>query len=164
MGMDHANLCNMRRMLGGDPEGKLSLLLDHAGRSGRRSPIPGILGTLRRPTGTSWRGVRGLLDQIQEHTIYKNDRGGPAAEAFCGEAADKIWRTAQNQMLTENLQILTQRGSALGSLWKDQSVAVEVFPGIAAGGGASEVAKVRMKWELSENPDISPACWTLIPL
>ena len=34
VGMDHANLCNMRRMLGGDPEGKLSLLLDHAGRKG----------------------------------------------------------------------------------------------------------------------------------
>ena len=44
-------------------------------------------------------------------------------------------------MLTENLQILTQRGSALGSFWKDQSVAAEVFPGIAAGGGAGEVAK-----------------------
>ena len=78
VGMDHANLCNMRRMLGGDPEGKLSLLLDHAGRS----PIPGILGTLRRPTGTSWRGVRDCWIRSREHTIYKNDREpGPAARA-----------------------------------------------------------------------------------
>lgn len=35
VGMDHANLCNMRRMLGGDPEGKLSLLLDTPGVRGR---------------------------------------------------------------------------------------------------------------------------------
>ena len=34
IGMDGANLRNMRRICGGDPEGKLSLLLDWAGRSG----------------------------------------------------------------------------------------------------------------------------------
>ena len=34
IGMDGANLRNMRRICGGDPEGKLSLLLDRAGRSG----------------------------------------------------------------------------------------------------------------------------------
>ena len=34
IGMDRANLQNMRRICGGDPEGKLSLLLEHAGRSG----------------------------------------------------------------------------------------------------------------------------------
>ena len=34
VGMDRANLRNMRRICGGDPEGKLSLLLDWAGRPG----------------------------------------------------------------------------------------------------------------------------------
>ena len=34
IGMDHANLRNMRRICGGDPEGKISLLLDWADRSG----------------------------------------------------------------------------------------------------------------------------------
>ena len=34
IGMDRANLRNMRRICGGDPDGKLSLLLDHTGRSG----------------------------------------------------------------------------------------------------------------------------------
>ena len=34
IGMDRANLQNMSRICGGDPEGKLSLLLEHAGRSG----------------------------------------------------------------------------------------------------------------------------------
>ena len=52
------------------------------GVRGRRSPIPGILGTLRRPTGTSWRGVRDCWIGSREHTIYKNDREpGPAARA-----------------------------------------------------------------------------------
>ena len=34
IGMDSRNLSNMRRMLGGDPEGKLSLLLDFTGHPG----------------------------------------------------------------------------------------------------------------------------------
>ena len=34
IGMDEANLRNMRRLFDGDPEGKCSLLLSHAGRSG----------------------------------------------------------------------------------------------------------------------------------
>ena len=34
IGMDGANLRNMRRICGGDPEGKLSLLLDWTGRPG----------------------------------------------------------------------------------------------------------------------------------
>lgn len=60
VGMDHANLRNMRRMLGGDPEGKLCpCCWTTPGVRGRRSPIPGIPETLRRPTRTSWRGVRG---------------------------------------------------------------------------------------------------------
>lgn len=32
IGMDSANLRNMRRICGGDPEGKISLLLDHTDR------------------------------------------------------------------------------------------------------------------------------------
>ena len=31
IGMDGANLRNMQRLFGGDPDGKISLLLDHAG-------------------------------------------------------------------------------------------------------------------------------------
>lgn len=34
IGMDHANLRNMQRICGGDPEGKLSLLLDYTDRPG----------------------------------------------------------------------------------------------------------------------------------
>ena len=34
IGMDEENLRNMRRVFSGDPDGKVSLLLDHAGRGG----------------------------------------------------------------------------------------------------------------------------------
>lgn len=34
VGMDHANLRNMRRICGGDPDGKLHLLLDYTSRPG----------------------------------------------------------------------------------------------------------------------------------
>ncbi len=34
IGMDQANLRNMRRMLGGDPDGKLTLLMDYTDRPG----------------------------------------------------------------------------------------------------------------------------------
>ncbi len=36
VGMDAQNLLNMRRLFGGDPEGKLSLLLDHTPESDTR--------------------------------------------------------------------------------------------------------------------------------
>lgn len=65
MGMDHANLCNMRRMLGGDPEGKLSLLLDHAGRSGEEIADPWYTGDFEETYRDVLAGCQGLLDQIQ---------------------------------------------------------------------------------------------------
>ena len=34
IGMDEANRRNMKRMCGGDPDGKISLLLDHVSRGG----------------------------------------------------------------------------------------------------------------------------------
>ncbi len=33
IGMDYANVYNMKRIYGGDPDGKISLLLDYCGRS-----------------------------------------------------------------------------------------------------------------------------------
>ena len=65
VGMDYANLCNMRRMLGGDPEGKLSLLLDHAGRSGEEIADPWYTGDFEETYRDVLAGCQGLLDQIQ---------------------------------------------------------------------------------------------------
>ena len=43
VGMDSANLRNMRRICGGDPEGKISLLLDWTGRPAGTPAKPGAL-------------------------------------------------------------------------------------------------------------------------
>ena len=65
VGMDHANLRNMRRMLGGDPEGKLSLLLDHAGRPGEEIADPWYTGDFEETYQDVLAGCQGLLDQIR---------------------------------------------------------------------------------------------------
>ena len=40
MGMDHANIWNMRRIYGGDSDDKISLLLDYCGRTGQEVADP----------------------------------------------------------------------------------------------------------------------------
>jgi len=63
VGMDSANLRNMRRICGGDPEGKFSLLMDWTRRPGDVAD-PWYTGDF----DTTWRdvleGCRGLLDHI----------------------------------------------------------------------------------------------------
>ena len=38
--MDHANIRNIQRIAGGDPDQKICLLLDHAGRQGQEVADP----------------------------------------------------------------------------------------------------------------------------
>ena len=63
VGMDEANLRNMRRICGGDPEGKISLLLDWTAKPGNVAD-PWYTGDFE----ATWRdvqvGCRELLDQI----------------------------------------------------------------------------------------------------
>ena len=40
IGMDYANIFNMKRIYGGDPDGKISLLLDYCGRNGQEVADP----------------------------------------------------------------------------------------------------------------------------
>ena len=66
IGMDYANAYNMRHIYGGDPDGKISLLLDHCGRAGwttaagpvRRWRIHGTRTILMRPGMMCCRAVR----------------------------------------------------------------------------------------------------------
>ena len=64
IGMDHENIRDMRRISGGDPEGKIRLLLDFAGRPGEEVSDPWYT----RDFGAAWRdietGCRGLLKVI----------------------------------------------------------------------------------------------------
>ena len=61
VGMDEANRRNMTRMCGGDPEGKIRLLLEFAGRPGDEVADPWYTGDFE----ATWRdvneGCRGLL-------------------------------------------------------------------------------------------------------
>ena len=55
IGMDDENMWDMKRIYGGDPEGKLSMLLDWAGQPGREIDDPWYT-----------RDFRGVLKQIEE--------------------------------------------------------------------------------------------------
>ena len=65
IGMDQANLRNMHRMCGGDPEGKLHLLLDFTNRPGNVAD-PWYTGDFE----TTWRdveqGCQGLLQELAQ--------------------------------------------------------------------------------------------------
>ena len=65
IGMDRANLRNMHRICGGDPDGKLHLLMDYTGRPGDVAD-PWYTGDFE----TTWRdvlaGCRGLLEACGE--------------------------------------------------------------------------------------------------
>ena len=66
VGMDGANLRNMRRICGGDPEGKISLLLDYTDRPGDVAD-PWYTGDF----GATWRdvseGCARLLESLKEN-------------------------------------------------------------------------------------------------
>ena len=63
IGMDHANLHNMQRICGGDPDGKIHLLLDYTSRPGDVAD-PWYTGDF----DATWRdveeGCQGILDQL----------------------------------------------------------------------------------------------------
>jgi protein-tyrosine phosphatase len=65
IGMDKENLWDMKRIYGGDPEGKLSLLMDWAGQPGREIDDPwytrDFTGALRQIEA----GCRGLLGVLK---------------------------------------------------------------------------------------------------
>ena len=60
IGMDNANLRNMQRICGGDPEGKLHLLLDYAGRPGEVAD-PWYTGDFEATWQDVLAGCKGLL-------------------------------------------------------------------------------------------------------
>ena len=63
--MDHNNIRNIKRITGGDPYGKISLLLDYTDRAGDEVADPWYTGNF----DATWRdvseGCKGLLEQIE---------------------------------------------------------------------------------------------------
>lgn len=66
IGMDRANLQNMRRICGGDPEGKLSLLMAYAGRPADEVADPWYTGDFEATWQDVLAGCEGLLRTIVE--------------------------------------------------------------------------------------------------
>ena len=65
VGMDEANRRNMNRICGGDPEGKISLLLDHTPRP-REVADPWYTGDFERTWQDILEGCTALLEEIRE--------------------------------------------------------------------------------------------------
>ena len=68
IGMDSANIRNMLRMLGGDPEGKISKLLSFAGLD-RDISDPWYTGDFEQTYEDVVLGCKALLEQIQSNTF-----------------------------------------------------------------------------------------------
>lgn len=62
--MDQANLRNLRRMTGGDPDGKISLLLNHCGRTGEEVADPWYTGDFEATWQDLSEGLAALLREL----------------------------------------------------------------------------------------------------
>ena len=65
IGMDRANIRNMNRICGGDPEGKIHLLLEYAGRDGEVAD-PWYTGDFEATWQDVLAGCTGLLEQLKK--------------------------------------------------------------------------------------------------
>ena len=66
IGMDTANIRNMNRIAGGDPEGKIHLLLEYAGRNGEVAD-PWYTGDFEATWQDVLSGCTGLLESLKNH-------------------------------------------------------------------------------------------------
>ena len=64
IGMDQANLRNIRRICGGDPEGKIHLLLEYADRPGQEVADPWYTGDFKATWQDVLAGCQGLLASL----------------------------------------------------------------------------------------------------
>ena len=65
--MDSANLRNMRRFYGGDPAGKIHMLLEYADRPGEEVADPWYTGDFQATWEDVSAGCAGLLEQLTEN-------------------------------------------------------------------------------------------------
>ena len=65
IGMDYANAYNMRHIYGGDPDGKISLLLDHCGRAGQEVADPWYTDNFDETWDDVLQGCSALLNELR---------------------------------------------------------------------------------------------------
>ena len=66
LGMDRANIRNMTHICGGDPQGKIHLLMEYAGHPGREVADPWYTGDFDATWDDVLAGCQGLLRKIEE--------------------------------------------------------------------------------------------------
>ena len=66
IGMDYANAYNMRHIYGGDPDGKISLLLDHCGRTGQEVADPWYTDNFDETWDDVLQGCTALLKELRK--------------------------------------------------------------------------------------------------
>ncbi len=76
LGMDHANIRNIQRIAGGDPDQKIRLLLDYAGRHGQEVADPWYTGDFSAAWDDILDGCEGLLAELTSGSDWANDRLG----------------------------------------------------------------------------------------
>ena len=65
LGMDVANIVNMQRICGGDPERKIHLLLDYTGQHGREVADPWYTGDFEATWQDVLAGCQALLKSLE---------------------------------------------------------------------------------------------------
>lgn len=71
IGMDRANLHNMRRICGGDPDGKMHLLMEYAGQPDRDVADPWYTGDFEATWQDVLAGCQGLLVRLMAESFAK---------------------------------------------------------------------------------------------
>lgn len=66
IGMDRYNIRNMERMCGGDPDGKIHMLMEYAGQDGQDVADPWYTGDFNATWRDCLNGCRGLLAELTE--------------------------------------------------------------------------------------------------
>ena len=66
IGMDHWNMKNMLRIVGGDPEGKMALLLDYTKRAGQEIADPWYTGNFDVTYDDVVEGCTGFLEYVRK--------------------------------------------------------------------------------------------------
>ena len=67
--MDHNNIRNLMRIIGEDPERKVSMLLDYAGREGESIADPWYTGNFDLTYDDVYAGCKGLLDYLKQNVL-----------------------------------------------------------------------------------------------
>jgi len=104
IGMDSANMRNMHRVFSGDPEGKLHLLLDYAGRKGESVADPWYTGDFDSTWDDVLAGCSALLMQLECVKI--------SLDFSRCKTKDAVWRELCSKMES------FWRGQSLLELWE----------------------------------------------